>query len=103
MYKFFTLRATAPARFGQLAEDSLAIDEEASSIGSNFNQKSSQKRPTSAQNRPKIGPKSVQNRLRNRLRFQDRFGTDFEPILAPTWGRLGGQNRAMLGPCWPKY
>ena len=56
--------------------------------------------PKSSQNGSKIGPKSVPNGLRNRLRFQDRFGTDLEPILAPTWARLGGQDRAMLGPCW---
>ena len=28
----------------------------------------------------------------------DRFGT----ILKHSWRPLGGQNRAMLGPCWPK-
>ena len=44
--KFLTLRASPPARFGQPAEDSLAIDEEASSTGPSFNQKSAQKRPT---------------------------------------------------------
>ena len=49
---------------------------------------------------PKIDPKSFQNRFWIRPRFQDRSGTDFGPILAPTWGHLGGQNRAMLVPGW---
>ena len=63
--------------------------------------KSSQNRskivPKSVQNRSKIGPESSQNRLRSRLRFRTPFWSDFGPILAPTWGHLGGQVAAMLG------
>ena len=63
--------------------------------------KSSQNRskivPKSVQNRSKIGPESSQNGLRSRLRFRTPFWSDFGPILAPTWGHLGGQVAAMLG------
>ena len=51
----------------------------------------------SSQNRPEIVPKSSQNRLRSRLRFRNPSCSDFGPILAPTWGHLGGQVAAKLG------
>ena len=51
---------------------------------------------SSTTNRPRIDPKSIQNRFQSRFRFWDRFWTDFDPILDPTWGHLGGQNRSML-------
>ena len=56
----------------------------------------------SIQNLPKITEKSSQNRFRGRLGPRSRFGTDLGSVLAPTWGRLGGQDGVMLGPCWPK-
>ena len=64
----------------RVAEDSLAIDEEASSILSKISQTSFQNQPKSAQDRPKIGPKSVPG---------------------PSWGlqkRLLGQVEAKLTP-----
>ena len=58
--------------------------------------------PKSIQNRHKIDEKSFQNQLRGRLGPRGRFWTDFWSILAPTWGRLGGQVGVMVEPCWPK-
>ena len=51
---------------------------------------------SSATNGPKIDPKSTQDRFQSRFRFRDRFWIDFDPILEPTWGHFGGQNRSML-------
>ena len=67
-----------------------------------FNQIGPNIGPKSIQHLPKIDEKSSQNRLRRRLGPRSRFWTDFGSILAPTWGRLGGQDGVMLGPCWPK-
>ena len=57
-------------------------------------------------NRLKIDPKSVQNRCKIGAKTdsdtKSASESVFGPILGPTWGHLGAQNRVMLGPCWPK-
>ena len=50
----------------------------------------------STKHRSKIGPKSFQNRSKIKIRNEVGSGSDFEPILGPTWSHLASK----IGPCW---
>ena len=41
-----------------------------------------------------------QKSTRSRPCFRSRFWSNLDPTLDSTWGHLGAQDGAMLGPCW---